>query len=247
MADLTALYSLVSGIGGALIGGVAGVYGPGRIDKRRREHELVIESQRRQSEAEAQARASVAEERRLRAEEEVRKERAELEEKQKVLAAIAQATVALQDWHRLITWALQDLDAGREFDAARFDESAESVMHSVVEAVSLVSNESFRSMAESRYRRGARGNRDVPKPVTVEMHRVTQELRQQLLVQHPDFAASQIRSASNEIRDDLMKVFMRERTQWVAHIAAEDQFAVFSVDENRYITYDAVNEAEAPG
>ncbi|RPF32861.1 hypothetical protein [Streptomyces sp. TLI_185] len=230
MADPTAFYSVISGIGGALIGGVAGVYGPVRIDKRRREHELHIENLRREFEIQAQARAAdlearrlrdeanareqaiEAERRRLRAEEDARKKAASQEESEKVLAAIADATVALQDWHRLIARTLQDLAAEREVNVAEFDESAEPVMHSVAEAISLVSNRSFRSVRQNGHTGDPSGDADGRQPVTLAMQQVTLELRRQLLAPQSGLdVGDSITARTDTIRDDLMRVFRAER------------------------------------
>ncbi|WP_189930403.1 hypothetical protein [Streptomyces sulfonofaciens] len=201
MADVAALYSLISGIGGALIGGVAAVYGPGRIDGRRRAHELRIESERRRSEAEARERAADAEERQVHA-----------ENKQRVLKAIADATVALQDWHRLVTRTLQDLEAGRVVDVDLFDEAAEPVMHSVVQAISLAGNESFRSVGWS-HTSGAAEDGDRGRPVTLAMQQVTLGLRRHLLAPQTGFdALDGISARVDAIRDDLMNAFEKERT-----------------------------------
>lgn len=188
MADATTLYSLISGIGGALIGGIAGVYGPGRIDKRRRLHELPLEGQRRQAEEQAAAR----------------------EEKQRILDAIAEAIVCTQDWHRLVSWTVQGLDAGREVDVVEFDEAAEPVLQAVVRAVSLLSNNSFRpSLARVTPSIDEHGDRR--RTVTFSMHQVTLDLRRQILSPQPDFDGDSISMRAAEIRRDLMAAFMTER------------------------------------
>ncbi|MGA5451876.1 hypothetical protein ACPCVO_35105 [Streptomyces umbrinus] len=183
MADATALYSLISGIGGALIGGIAGVYGPALIDKRRREHEGMVH-----------------------------KQAASREEKEKALATIADATGALQDWHRLITRTLQDLEAGRQVDVGAFDESADSVMRSVVQAISLVGSRSFRSARRSGDTHSQPDDGDQRRPVTLAMQQVTFDLRRQLLVPQPGFDIhGSFTASASGIRNDLMKVFIAER------------------------------------
>ncbi|MEV5880218.1 hypothetical protein AB0L75_39690 [Streptomyces sp. NPDC052101] len=189
MADATTLYSLISGIGGALIDGIAGVYGPGRIDKRRRLHELLLEGQRRQAEEQAAAR----------------------EEKQRVLDAIAEAIVCTQDWHRLVSWAVQGLDAGREVDVAKFDEAAEPVLPAVVRAVSLLSNNSFRPTRLVRVTPSVDEHGDRRRPVTFSMHQVRLDLRRQILAPQPGFDGDSISMRAAEIRGDLMVAFMTER------------------------------------
>lgn len=171
MADPTAVYSLISGIGGALVGGFAGAYGPVLIDKRRGT--------------------------------------------EKGLAAVADATVAVQEWHRLITWTLQDLQTGRQVDITAFSEAAESVMRSVVETISLSSGSlrSKRWRGRTQYSIDDGGRRS---PVTLAMHQATFDLRHQLLAPDSDFNIDGTFIATvNRIRDDLMRVYMTKRARQV--------------------------------
>ncbi|MFG2525413.1 hypothetical protein [Streptomyces sp. NPDC048527] len=238
MADMTAILSLVSGLGGALAGAVAGVYGPRSIDKRRRAHEWALEQQRlevaertRVAEAQERERLAAAEvqqrereeaaaermrEREEAAAERVRAWRAreEAEERQrlaveaeseKALNAIVEATVLIQDWQRRITWALQNISAGRSVDLARFDGGTEQSLRSVVRAVSLLSNRPF--MTAPRIDSG-----EARLPVTSVMQQVTAALRAQIVAPRDDFDAAAMDATATQIRDDLMQTFSMERS-----------------------------------
>lgn len=206
---MTAILSTASGLGGALIGAVAGVYGPRSIDRRRRQHEWELERQRLQDaqtarEAEARERELTAR-RASEAEARERELTAKREENEKALAAIAEATVCVQDWHRLVHWALQDVSAGRGVDAAKFDETAERTLQAVVRAVSMLSNNAFMSDPVVRGRRA-------PRPVTLAMQDLTAELRLQVVAPHDDFDDSHMIMYATEIREYLMNVFISERS-----------------------------------
>ncbi|WP_406349828.1 hypothetical protein [Streptomyces sp. NBC_00658] len=189
MADGTALFSLISGIGGALIGGVAGVYGPGRIDSRRRRHELRLDVERRRRD-DGHRRGDVAAE---------------------SLAAQAEASVRVQEWCRLVAWTVQDLEANRAVDAAKFDERADEALQAVVRAVSLVNrdprlNSSYTYAASRQALRGAGAS-----SASVRMHDVTQELRGHVLTSSSSFDGARFTVRAKDIRDSLLDFLLAER------------------------------------
>ncbi|MFB8273628.1 hypothetical protein ACFC96_44660 [Streptomyces sp. NPDC055955] len=202
---MTAILSVASGLGGALIGAVAGVYGPRSIDSRRRQHEWALERQRLQDVQTAREAEARLAERARETEARVRVLTAMREEKEKALAAIAEATVCVQDWHRLVEWTLQDVSAGRGVDAAKFDETAERTLQAVVRAVSVLSNNAFMSDPVVR-------GRQAPRPVTLTMQELTVELRSQVVAPRDDFDGSRMFRYATEIREDLMKLFISERS-----------------------------------
>lgn len=187
--DGTALFSLISGIGGGLVGGVAGVYGPGRIDSRRRRHEVRLDAERRRRE-DGLRRGDVAVE---------------------SLAAQAAASVCVQDWCRLITWTVQDLEAGAAVDVATFDERADEALKAVVKAVSLVNRDprltSSGAYAARRQMRCGAG----ASSASVRMHDVTQELRGHVLASSSAFDMARITARAKDIRDSLLDFLLVER------------------------------------
>ncbi len=185
MADATALYSLISGIGGALIGGVAGVYGPGMIDRRRRQHEWAVERERRRHELELD------------------EQRRELDAAAGSLTAIAEASTCLHGWLRLVEWSLQDLDAGRSLDVARYDEQAEQALQAVTRAISVLSNNKFRADWRSE---GGSG-----RPVMRLMHEIAAELRRQIVAPRPGFDSAAILTRATDVRDVLTRFLTAER------------------------------------
>ncbi|MFF7044937.1 hypothetical protein [Streptomyces massasporeus] len=196
MVDATALFSLASGIGGALIGGIAGVYGPGRIDKRRRQHELELERSRRW-----------LEDQRRRQEAQEKQEATAREEKGKVLEAIQESIACIQNWHRRVEFALLDLKANREIDIAKFDEMAEETLQAVVRAVSLLGTDGDRPSNEAAI------STDERRPATFTMQDLTLEVRRQIVSPSDSFNGLDISVRAKALRDDLMKALCKEREE----------------------------------
>ncbi|MFE2424662.1 hypothetical protein [Streptomyces hokutonensis] len=190
MADGAAISSLISGIGGALIGGLAGVYGPGRIDKRRRRHESEMERIRRFHEDERR-RGEIAAEN---------------------LKTHAEASQRVQDWYRLVAWTIQDLEAGRAVDVTAYDEKAEPALQAVVKAVSLVNfDPRLGSMLDAPLANSAPHTGGNRQSVTVMMNELTRELRACVLASDINFDSAGLSGSARAIRDSLVEFLSNER------------------------------------
>lgn len=186
MADATTLYSLISGIGGALIGGIAGVYGPGRIDRRRRQHERELEAERRRHERDSE------------------RQRQELDAAADSLTSIAEAITCLHAWLRLVEWSLQDLEAGRSIDITRFDEQADQALQSVTRAVNLLANSRFHAAPQTEETGGGH-------PLSRLLHEIAAKLRSQILEPRSDFDGRQIHALATAVQEALSLLLTAER------------------------------------
>ncbi|MFJ2402476.1 hypothetical protein ACIOUE_14355 [Streptomyces xanthochromogenes] len=212
MADATALFSLISGISGALIGGVAGIYGPSKIDERRRRHEQELDAMRRQHDLEiARLRSDQAA---VEADWQIRRDRMlrEIEGRQKenndTLAAITEAQICLREWLRVTEWTLQDLDSGRPVDVTRHDEQVQHVIRSLHAAIAAVS-------ASPRVASRAAAHGAPPastKTLGELLLQLTTDVRRQIVAPQPEFRSVQIRSRIDEIRKPL-ELFLREGSE----------------------------------
>ncbi|CCK24700.1 hypothetical protein BN159_0321 [Streptomyces davaonensis JCM 4913] len=93
-----------------------------------------------------------------------------------------------------------------------YDEKAEPALQAVVRAVSLVN-----FSPRLRNTRDANGTADRGRPVTVEMHELTRELRARILAPDAVFDNADLSSRAKAIRDSLVDFLAYERQVFIGN------------------------------